>query len=295
MSNPLVSVCIITYNHKRYISHAIESVLAQKVNFDLEIVIADDFSTDGTREIIQDYKSRFPNLISLLLQPFNVGPNQNWIDLISFPKSKYIAYFEGDDYWIDEYKLQKQIDFLDDNYDFNLCVHDCFKLVEVNNSFERMNKLNENTIFCLKDLLDRRIFIPTCSIVFRNFKIPNWLEKCQIGDWPLLIILLSESKGYYINCCMGVYRKHSSGLSFSLNKSNVNLILLNTFFEISYHIKNYLILEEISRLSINAFEFELNRGKFNLKLLYFSFKYNYKNSFKYIKKISKLILIKIFR
>ena len=87
----------------------------QKVDFDYELIIADDYSTDGTREIILDYKENYPGLIKLILQKRNVGPGKNWLDLIEAPKSKYIAYFEGDDYWTDPYKLQKQVDFLEAN------------------------------------------------------------------------------------------------------------------------------------------------------------------------------------
>ena len=121
--NPLLSVCLITYNHKDYIVQAIEGVLMQKVNFSFELIIADDFSTDGTREIILDDEKKYPLLISLILQKKNVGPLKNWLELIKTPKAKYIAYFEGDDYWTDFNKLHKQVDFLDTNRDFVLCYH----------------------------------------------------------------------------------------------------------------------------------------------------------------------------
>ena len=112
MEAPLLSVCLITYNHNKYIREAIESILMQKVNFTWELIIADDFSTDGTREIVLEYKEKYPDFIKLILQEKNVGATRNWIDLIIAPKSKYIAYFEGDDYWTNPYKLQKQRDFI---------------------------------------------------------------------------------------------------------------------------------------------------------------------------------------
>ena len=107
MDQPLLAVCLITYNHKTFIQEALEGVLMQKVDFPFKIIIADDYSTDGTRDILLQYKERYPDLITLILQQKNVGAAQNWIDLITAPKSKYIACFEGDDYWTDENKLQK--------------------------------------------------------------------------------------------------------------------------------------------------------------------------------------------
>ena len=106
MSKPLVSVCIITYNQESYIRQAIESVLMQKVNFPWEIIIADDCSKDKTREIILEYKDRFPDLIKPLFQKRNVGGGKNFTDLINAATGKYVAYLEGDDYWTDDGKLQ---------------------------------------------------------------------------------------------------------------------------------------------------------------------------------------------
>src|SRR5260221_9377408 len=107
MSTPLLSVCLITYNHSKFIRQAIEGVLMQSVNFSWELIIADDCSTDGTREILLEYKQKYPDFIKLILQKQNVGPAKNWLGLITSPKSKYIAYFEGDDFWIHPFKLQK--------------------------------------------------------------------------------------------------------------------------------------------------------------------------------------------
>ena len=107
MDIPLLSVCLITYNHVNFIKQAIDGVLMQKVDFAWELIIADDFSTDGTREILLEYKNKYPDFIKLILQEKNVGSAQNLIDLITVPISKYITYFDGDDYWIDPLKLQK--------------------------------------------------------------------------------------------------------------------------------------------------------------------------------------------
>lgn len=115
---PLVSVGILTYNHEKYIAQAIESVLMQKVNFEYEIVIAEDCSTDRTREIVQEYQKKYPNIIRLILQPHNVGIQENSRCLRRECRGIYRANLEGDDYWVTDSKLQYQIDFLENNSDF---------------------------------------------------------------------------------------------------------------------------------------------------------------------------------
>ena len=127
---PLLSVCLITYNHVKYIEQAIEGVMLQQVNFPWELIIADDCSTDGTREIVLRYQKKYPEIIKLILQEKNTGPTQNFMDLITYPSSKYIAYFEGDDYWTDPLKLQKQVDFLEANEDYSICFHEAMVLYE---------------------------------------------------------------------------------------------------------------------------------------------------------------------
>src|SRR5450631_4532338 len=121
--DPIISVCLITYNHEKYIGKAIESVLQQQTLFSYELIIAEDCSTDNTREIIQDYYRKYPSVIKLVLQEKNVGPENNFIDLLSAAKGKYIAYFEGDDYWIDNKKLQRQVEFLENHPEFVLVFH----------------------------------------------------------------------------------------------------------------------------------------------------------------------------
>src|ERR1700741_4673788 len=123
MNEPLVSVCLITYNHAPYLRQAIESVLAQKTSFSTEFIIADDFSTDGARDIIKEYVSKDPGRIHAILRDRNIGAGPNFIEMLQAAKGKYIAYLEGDDYWTDPNKLQKQIDFLEQHPDFALCFH----------------------------------------------------------------------------------------------------------------------------------------------------------------------------
>jgi len=112
-NNDLLTVCVITYNHEQSIRQALDSILAQQTNFDFKILIADDCSKDNTRAILQEYKAAYPEKIELLLQDKNVGPLKNWTDLVTAPKSKYLAYLEGDDYWLDNRRLSNQIHLLE--------------------------------------------------------------------------------------------------------------------------------------------------------------------------------------
>jgi glycosyltransferase involved in cell wall biosynthesis len=111
--NPKVSVCMMTYNHERFIAQAIESVLEQKTSFDLELVIGEDCSTDGTRKIVAEYARKYPEKIKAMFRETNLGMTANGIQTLRECRGRYIALLEGDDYWTDPLKLQKQVDFLD--------------------------------------------------------------------------------------------------------------------------------------------------------------------------------------
>ena len=134
---PVVSICSITYNHANYIRDTIESFLMQKTNVPIEIIIHDDASTDGTTEIIKEYSIKFPNIIIPIIQTENQYSKgvRGIAARFTFPRArgKYIALCEGDDYWTDPYKLQKQVDFLEANPDCSLCFH-ASKLIHADNT-----------------------------------------------------------------------------------------------------------------------------------------------------------------
>lgn len=238
MSKPLLSVCIITYNHQAFIREAIEGVLKQKMDFPIEIIIADDCSTDGTREILLAYKEKYPTLIKLILQQKNVGAAQNWIDLITAPKSKYIAYFEGDDYWTDPLKLQKQVDFLENNIGYSMVCHDALVVNEIDNSSRLFygSAKNRNT-FSTADVLNIH-FCPTASILYRN--LPKSLlaqlpREDGAGDQMLIQLISLTGLIYRMNDVMSVYRIHPYGASQvsterlieNLDNRKINLLILN--------------------------------------------------------------------
>jgi glycosyltransferase involved in cell wall biosynthesis len=234
MNNCLVSVCLITFNHEKYIKQAIESVLMQKVDFQFELVIADDFSTDETREILLEYKSKFPNLIKLILQDKNVGAANNFCDLISYPKSKYIAYLEGDDFWTNPYKLQRQISILENSKDIVFCFHNAQYLNENTRQFlDNYSNILFDREISLEEFLFKN-YVPTASLVFEKkyfFPIPEWYKNIKYGDYALYLLILfrSNKKAYYLSDVMSVYRIHDNGSFSKLGDVDKALNYINLF------------------------------------------------------------------
>ncbi len=225
MSLPLVSIVVTTYNHEDYIKKCLDSILEQQTNFPIEIILGEDESSDGTRKICQDYANRFPDKIKLFLRSredviyINGRPTgrYNFIESLKSAKGKYIALCEGDDYWTDQHKLQKQVDFLEMNIKYSLCFHNVYKLNQRNGANESnvMLDYETNQVFTTEDLISQW-FVPTASILFRNYSdfiFPDWFYKCGSGDIPLLLLLSLRGDLYYLNETMGVYRLQDNGVS----------------------------------------------------------------------------------
>lgn len=125
MENKKVSVVVATYNQEKYIRHTLESIVSQKVNFEYEAIVGDDCSSDGTAAVVKEFAEKYPNIIVPVLREKNMGMGGNVLDLTMRAQGEYIAFIEGDDYWIDENKLQKQVDFLDGHPDYVACFGLC--------------------------------------------------------------------------------------------------------------------------------------------------------------------------
>lgn len=208
-----VSVAMTTFNHERYISQAIDSVLIQDTNFDYELVIAEDCSTDKTREIVLDYQSRYPEKIKLILQENNVGPNRNGLDALRTCKGQYISILDGDDFWTSPKKLKILADFLDNNKEFVICFHNLQVVYENCNKAQHLSNYNQKEITTIKDLAQKN-YIYTASCMFRNGLVdyPEWFCKSPIGDWIIHLLHARHGKIKFIDEVMGVYRVNGSGL-----------------------------------------------------------------------------------
>jgi glycosyltransferase involved in cell wall biosynthesis len=248
--NMLVSVFMITYNHEDFIRQAIESILIQECNFALEIVIGEDFSTDNTRKILLDYQLKYPNKIRLVLHTKNIGAMQNQIETLKACKGKYIAICEGDDYWTDPYKLQKQIDYLEANENCNYIFSNYSKLTPEGSLIQSNFKLPEQ--FDLHFLLKENIMPPTQTVVFRNnlkTDLKIWdsvLSSGFNGDWILLFMTSENSQIGFLKDNTAVYREGVGVVSKTNNaykflnglETNKKINKL-TNFKYDYHIGIY--------------------------------------------------------
>lgn len=213
--NPKVSVHMITYNHERFIKQALDSVLMQNVNFEYEIVIGEDCSTDRTQEIVLQFQQTYPDRIRPLLREKNVGMNVNFIETLQACRGKYIALLEGDDYWTSRQKLQRQVDFLDCHPDCSSCFHTVQVVCDDGSKRPRLSpSKSEKEIFTVQDLL-RSNFMKTCSVMFRSGLIgefPEWFEQVKLLDWPLHILNAQHGDVGFINDVMAVYRIHPGAI-----------------------------------------------------------------------------------
>jgi glycosyltransferase involved in cell wall biosynthesis len=218
-----VTVVIVTYNHERFIGKALESVIVQQANFDFEIVISEDCSTDATRHIVLDWKKRYPDRIRLILSEQNIHNNEVVARAFRVARGTYIALLDGDDFWTCSQKLQLQADFLDRNPQCSMCCHNAEiandRGVEVPRRY--WVSVGQKPESSLEDIW-RGNFIPTCSTMFRNGilpEIPSWYATMfPITDWPLYILYAEHGKIGYIDRSMGAYRLHAGGLYSPLSQ-----------------------------------------------------------------------------
>lgn len=216
-NNIIVSVFMMAYNHEKYVAQALDSVLMQKVDFEYQIVLGEDCSTDNTREIVINYAERYPKKFKLLLHKTNIGAVNNQNLIFAKCTGKYIAMLECDDYWTDPLKLQKQVEFLEMNEDFSFCFHSVYR--EINGLLNK-DKLSVpkalpiNSEFKISDLiLEGGSFVPICSIFFKNNfenKFPTWFYDSPVGDLPLVLYLATRGKIGFIDDVMSVYRVASN-------------------------------------------------------------------------------------
>lgn len=206
---PLVSVGLLTYNHEDFIGRAIEGVLKQEVNFTYEIVIAEDCSTDRTREIIKHYKALYPDVIRLLLQEENVGMKENSKQLRRACRGKYRANLEGDDYWFTTDKLQKQVDFLENNKEFVAIGGDFFCVDENDMPTEfpwgdiRYSYCQENE-YTVEHLKEWLLFAHTSTMMYRNFFYEfdeetnrRFDEVNMLGDRRVCLLLVMHGRVWH--------------------------------------------------------------------------------------------------
>jgi glycosyltransferase involved in cell wall biosynthesis len=215
-TKPLLTICCIAYNHSSFIQDSILGFLSQQTNFPIEIIIHDDASSDGTADLIKQYHEKYPKLIKGILQQQNQYSSRGFgffSEVLQQAQGKYIALCEGDDFWTDPNKLQRQVDFLEANPDFSICFHKVQILQDgyLKEDFITKPPLPVSTI---EDLAWGN-YIHTCSCVFRNRGAeilgPSF-DSSPLGDYYVHMMNAQHGKIYCIDAIMAVYRIHESSL-----------------------------------------------------------------------------------
>lgn len=240
---PLVTICSTTHNREKYIGQAIDSWLMQKTTFPVEIIISDNCSNDHTVQIIEEYMERYPGKITLITSDTNTGMMSNFFKVLEAANGKYIANCDGDDYWTDEFKIQKQADFLEANPNFS-SVYTNSIIKDESTREEKVAKLHTWDVADTEALLDHNDFINDnlqlspghiSTFFFRNFlinKYPDWLYGCYLNDFPLYILVSKFGLAKFIDETATVYRVHSLGVS------SHNFSYVDTYMDRIYVYKN---------------------------------------------------------
>jgi glycosyltransferase involved in cell wall biosynthesis len=236
---PLVSVHMITYNHEAYIAQAIEGVIAQEVEFPIELIIGDDCSTDGTRAIVDDYQKRHPGLIRIISSASNVGPSKNVLRLIEAARGEFIAFCEGDDYWCDPKKLQMQVDMMRSDLEIG-CVHTDFaetqRVKGVWKLFypEGVHKVCDDRADMDGRVFDRVFSVhPTrfCTVMYRTSLVREFIESefdfiaYTAGETALLAHCAASWSLGYIDRVMVIYRVTPGSLSRQKGNARLKVAL----------------------------------------------------------------------
>ena len=277
-----VSVYCITYNHEKYIRDALEGIVKQKTNFRYEVFVHDDASTDNTQEIVKEYAKKYPGIIFPILQTenqYSQGIHIFKTHILPKMNGEYIAICEGDDYWIDEYKIQKQVDFLDNNSEYSACVHNSLVLDLKKHESRLFNSAYEDYDLKIEHVLtEGGSDYQTASLMYRKkfadeifyTKTPDFFSKAKgFGDYPLAIYLTLSGKVRYFSEIMSAYRVGVCG-SWServkdrkkcheVYNSIINMLLsVDEYTDYKYHMAIQSIVEKYrfwilnSSIGINA-------------------------------------------
>jgi len=275
MDQITVSIFLLTYNQEQFIAQTINSILMQKTNFNFQIVIGEDCSADATRSICKTFAEKYSNKIKLLpALEKNIGLIANYMRTIKACEGKYIAICDGDDYWIDENKLQKQVSFLEDNPNYSI-VYSKLKKLFPDGTFKEsiQRKLKQAGDF--DDLVFENV-IPSVTVLFRNRQnisaVPTWITNFPYGDWPTYLWILKDGgKIYFMDEITAVYRMHI-GVSAQVRKSSSNTLLVNLgilkciWNDSGFHHKKSIVLRAIQKLEVGLMT-SYNREKQYLKAL----------------------------
>lgn len=266
--NLIVSICVITYGHEKYIAQTIDGILMQEVDFDYELIISNDCSPDSTDEVVESYIKDHPkgNKIKYFSHKKNIGAYNNFVFSVQNAKGKYIALCEGDDYWIDSLKLQRQVDFLEANTDFSMCFTDYLVLSENTNTLTYPNlskKFGVKSSFTKYDIILNN-FIPTLTVMFKKeTEVLKYLnENFFPSDWFLHVLNSKYGKIKFLNMESAVYRIHDGGVCSSVSPllNNQKYLKSIDLFRKQFkndHMLNFLFIITKAKISFESLKIRL--------------------------------------
>jgi glycosyltransferase involved in cell wall biosynthesis len=279
-----VSVCMITYGHEKFIEQAINSVLMQECDFEVGLIIANDCSPDQTDEVIQNILENHAkaSLIKYIKHDKNLGMMPNFIFALEQCKGDFIALCEGDDYWTDPLKLQKQVDFLEKNLDYVIHSGCATILSDDKNNNTVFGNFTGSNFFTLKDFYTQNNLI-TGSVIFKNIELdwPVFSKDLVFGDWFLYVMLLSNTKlkGHVSKDIFSVYRVHDGGVM----KPLTTLRKIDLYLEQIYYVKKNIgykhffpkDISNINNYSIAKFRILMKEKSFSIALISFFVNFKY--------------------
>jgi glycosyltransferase involved in cell wall biosynthesis len=233
---------MITYAHENYIEQAINAVLMQECDFEVELIITNDCSPDNTDGVIKKIIKNHPrsSWIKYIKHDKNIGMMTNFVFTFNEARGKYIAICEGDDYWTDPNKLQKQIDFLENNSEYNLVGH------HATDSNSKLIGKHEKDSFSFEDIYYRTLIIPTASLVFRNnIVFEDWITKVYGGDKAIIFLNAKKGKLKILPFLGSFYRLHSGGIE-QLYKDDLRKSIRN----INEHIVYYNLTKHLPKSTV---------------------------------------------
>lgn len=259
MNHPLVSICCATYNQANYIGECLEKIIAQQVNFTFEILIHDDASTDGTTQIIETYATKYPELIFPIYQTENQYQKGNKRITATFnlprAKGKYIAICEGDDYWTDPFKLQKQVDFLEAHPEYNLCCHDWQVLCDEKALPSPVHHIYSKPLSFTFATLPWVWITKSATLMFRSnaFDFGILLRYRYGRDVHIVYHALSSGKGYFMPEVMAAYRVHSGGIWSKHDADDKNRVTYELYKELYSFEKNKAVRKRYMNATLAYF------------------------------------------
>jgi glycosyltransferase involved in cell wall biosynthesis len=269
MAKPLVSVLVITYNHERYLRQALESIVAQQTDFEFEVVVGEDCSIDGTREVLLELAEHYPHIVFPILPEQNQGWLANHNTCLAQCRGEYIALLEGDDYWLSPLKLQMQVDFLRNHAECALCFTKVVKFHDDGGPTSLLPNIDVEEVTGIEDIIKRQ-YVQTCSVMVRRDclqPMPSWFQGLKLGDWPLWILTAQQGKIGFIDEVTAAYRIHEGGIWSGKDPIYMCRELIRMFQRLHDHIEpqyRSLVRDAISRESFELSWLLRNEGKNNM-------------------------------